>query len=158
MPYEYMMPYNPPCKLDLLWPWVMASHFYCYSCDTASNSHMIMCEFHQLLFSWMNLGLMATHYNCFPSPCWVQCISIVTSLSGLLLYPLIVVLSAEAEVLKRSVSTMTMDSVFCIKSMYLHWIQQKKFSPTTSLKTVKLLGTPCKCYPLLCLTSCSTRL
>ena len=118
-PYLYALQvYNtiwPPCKLDILWPWVMASRFHCYSCDTASDSHMIMCEFHQLLLSWTNLGLMATHYNHFSSPCWVQCVSVVTSLSDLLLYSLIVVLSTEAKVLKWLVSTMTTDSVFLFK-------------------------------------------
>ena len=46
-----------------------ASHFHHYSCNTASDSHMIMCEFHRLLLPWMNLGTMATHRDRFPSPC-----------------------------------------------------------------------------------------
>ena len=95
MPYEYMTPYNPPCKLEVLWPQVMTSHLHHYSCDTASGSHMIMCELHWLLLSWMNLGPMATHYDRFPSPCWVQHISVATSLSDLLLYSLIVIHSAD---------------------------------------------------------------
>ena len=66
-----------------------ASCFHHYSCNTAGNSHMIMCEFHRLLLPWMNLRMMATHRNRFPSPCRIQCISVVTSLSYLLLYSLI---------------------------------------------------------------------
>ena len=54
---------------------------------------------------------------------------------------------------------MTTDSVFSIKSMYLHWIRHKKFSPDyISKNCLKSLGTPCKRYPLLQLTSHSTRL
>ena len=79
MPYKYTMPYDPPCKLELLWPWVTASHLHLYSHDTTGDSHMIVCELHWLLLSWMNLGLTATPYDCFPSPCQVQHISIVTS-------------------------------------------------------------------------------
>ena len=63
--------------------------------DTTGGSHMIMCELHQSLLSWMNLRLMATHYNCFPSPCWVQYKSVVASLSDLLLYSPIVICSAD---------------------------------------------------------------
>ena len=94
-PYEYTMPYDPPCKLEVLWPWVTTSCLHHYSHDTTSGSHMIMCELHQSLLSWMNLGLMATHYNCFPSSCWVQYKSVVASLSDLLLYSLIVMCSAD---------------------------------------------------------------
>ena len=66
-----------------------ASRFHHYSCDTAGNSHMILCEFHRLLLPWTNLGTMATHCNRLPSPCRIQCVSVVTSLSYLLLYSLI---------------------------------------------------------------------
>ena len=101
MPYKYMTPYNPPCKLEVLWPQVMASCLHHYSQDTARGSHMIMCELHQLLLSWTNLGPMATHYNCFPSPCQVQCVSIATSLSDLLLYSPIVICSADPRFLSN---------------------------------------------------------
>ena len=62
-----------------------ASCFHHYSRDTAGDSHMIMCEFHRLLLPWMNLGTMVTHHDRFPSPCWIQCVSVATSLSYLLL-------------------------------------------------------------------------
>ena len=60
--------------------------FHHYSRDTAGDSHMIVCEFHWLLLPWTNLGMVATHRDRFPSPCRVQCVSVVTSLSYLLLY------------------------------------------------------------------------
>ena len=63
-----------------------ASRFHHYSRDTAGNSHMIVCEFHRLLLPWTNLGTVVTPHNRFPSPCRVQCISVATSLSYLLLY------------------------------------------------------------------------
>ena len=63
-----------------------ASRFHHYSRDTAGNSHMIVCEFHRLLLPWANLGTVVTPHNRFPSPCRVQCVSVATSLSYLLLY------------------------------------------------------------------------
>ena len=101
MPYEYMMPYDPPCKLEVLWPQVMASHLHHYSWDTTGSSHMIMCELHWLLLSWTNLRPMATHYDWFPSSCWVQRVSIMTSLSDLLLYSPIVICSADPRFLSN---------------------------------------------------------
>ena len=94
-PYEYMMPYAPPWKLEVLWPQVTASHLHHYSCDTTGGSHMIVCELHWLLLSWTNLRLMATHYDWFPSPCQVQCVSVATSLSDLLLYSPVVIRSTD---------------------------------------------------------------
>ena len=66
-----------------------ASCFHHYSRDTAGDSHMIVCEFHRLLLPWTNLGTVVTHRDRFPPPCRVQCVSVVTSLSYLLLYSLI---------------------------------------------------------------------
>ena len=101
MPYEHMMSYDTPCKSEVLWLQVTTSCLHHYSCNVAGSSHTTVCMLHQILPSWMNLGLVATHYDCSPSPCQVQCVSFAASLSGLLLYSLIVVHSTDPRLLSN---------------------------------------------------------
>ena len=135
-PYKHMMPYDPPCKSEVLWLWVMTSHLHHYSHDVANGSHMTVCMLHWLLPSWTNLGPMATHYNCSPSPCWVQCISFAASLSDILLYSPIVVHSADLRLLSDWLVWCPWTLFSYKKHVSTFNSTQEVFPQTTSLKTV----------------------